>query len=83
MEPEVLLDKIRETISRELEIPISSLVDDASLRQQYGLDSVAAVNIVFALETQLGIEIDIRELAIVDSISELRRFLYSGIHRQG
>jgi len=83
MEPEVLLDKIRETISRELEIPISSLVDDASLRQQYGLDSVAAVNIVFALETQLGIEIDIRELATVDSISELRRFLYSGIHRQG
>jgi acyl carrier protein len=83
MEPEVLLDTIRETISRELEIPISSLVDDASLRQQYGLDSVAAVNIVFALETQLGIYIDIRELANLDSISELRKLLYSGILRQG
>ena len=83
MEPEVLLDKIRETISRELEIPASSLVDNASLRHQYGLDSVAAVNIVFALETQLGIEIDIRELAKVDSISELRNLLYSGILRQG
>ena len=83
MEPEVLLDKIREAISQELEIPTSSLVDDASLRYQYGLDSVAAVNIVFALETQLGIEIDIRELAAVDSIDDLRNLLYSRGFQQG
>jgi acyl carrier protein len=83
MEPEVLLEKIRDAISRELEIPASSLVDNASLRHQYGLDSVAAVNIVFALETQLGIEIDIRELAAVDSIDDLRDLLYSRGSQQG
>jgi acyl carrier protein len=83
MEPEVLLDKIREAISRELEIPTSSLTEDASLRNQYGLDSVAAVNIVFTLETQLDIAIDIRKLATVDSIAELRNLLYSGILRRG
>ena len=83
MEPEVLLEKIRDAISRELEIPASSLVDNASLRHQYGLDSVAAVNIVFALETQLGIEIDIRELAAVDSIDDLRHLLYSRGSQQG
>ena len=83
MEPEVLLNKIREAISRELEIPTSSLADDASLRNQYGLDSVAAVNIVFALETQLDIAIDIRKLANVDSIAELRNLLYGGILRRG
>lgn len=83
MELKVLLDKIREAISRELEIPISSLVDTASLRHQYALDSVAAVNIAFALETELGIEIDIGELAAVDSIDDLRNLLYSRGFQQG
>jgi acyl carrier protein len=83
MEPEVLLDRIRDAISRELEVPVSSLTENASLRNQYGLDSVAAVNIVFALETQLDIAIDIRKLASVDSIAELRDLLYSGILRRG
>jgi len=78
MNPEPLLRKIRAAISDELEIPAESLVDSASLREEYGLDSVAAVNIVFALETELGFEIDIRRLAGVDSIDDLKRLISEG-----
>ena len=78
MHPEPLLRKIRAAISQELEIPVESLVDSASLREEYGLDSVAAVNIVFALETELGFEIDIRRLAGVDSIDDLKRLISEG-----
>jgi acyl carrier protein len=78
MDPEPLLRKIRAAISHELEIPVESLTDDASLREEYGLDSVAAVNIVFALETELGVEIDIRRLAGIDSIDDLKRLLSQG-----
>jgi acyl carrier protein len=36
------------------------------------------VNIVFALETELGVEIDIRRLAGIDSIDDLKRLLSQG-----
>jgi acyl carrier protein len=75
MNRELLLRRIREAVCRELELPEHGLVDSASLKRDYGLDSVAAVNITFALESELGIPIDIRRLAGVDSIDDLRRLL--------
>lgn len=71
MKAETLVEAIRAAISQELEIDPRSMVDDASLRREYGLDSVAAVNIVFALERDLGLEIDMKQLARIDSINEL------------
>ena len=75
MSHESLLQHIREAVCRELELPAKDLVDSASLRRDYGLDSVAAVNITFALETELGIAIDIKHLVGVDSIDDLRHLL--------
>jgi acyl carrier protein len=72
MEPEAVIHKIRSVISQELEVDLSTLLDNASLRKEYGLDSVAAVNIIFALEKDLGLEIDTRQLAYVDSIDDLK-----------
>jgi acyl carrier protein len=72
MEPEAVIHKIRSVISQELEVDLSSLLDNASLRKEYGLDSVAAVNIIFALEKDLGLEIDTRQLAHVDTIDDLK-----------
>ena len=70
-----LLQRIREAIARELEIPLESLLDDVSLRQGYGLDSVAAVNIVFRLENDLAFDIDIRKLAGIDTINQLKELV--------
>ena len=75
MELSDLLQKIRDEIVRELEVPPETLVDDASLRKTYGLDSVAAVTIVFRLENELGLDIDVRKLAGVDTIDQLRDLL--------
>jgi acyl carrier protein len=75
MNRELLLRRIRQAVCRELELPEDSLVDSASLKRDYGLDSVAAVNITFALESEFGIPIDIRRLASVDSIDDLRHLL--------
>ena len=72
MEREAVIQKIRSVISQELEVDPASLLDSASLREEYGLDSVAAVNIIFALEKDLGLEIDTKQLAHVDSIDDLR-----------
>lgn len=72
MNLEAVLEKIRSAISQELEIDPASIVDSASLRREYGLDSVAAVNIVFVLERDLAVEIDIKQLASIDSIDDLK-----------
>jgi len=75
MNHESLLQHIREAVCRELELPLENLVDSASLRKDYGLDSVAAVNIAFALESELGIAIDVKHLVGIDSIDDLRHLL--------
>lgn len=75
MTSETLIKVIREVITEELEIPAGSLHDGGSLRADYGLDSVAAVNIAFTLETRLGVEIDIKRFASIDSISDLKLLL--------
>jgi len=75
MEVSELLDKIRQEIVRELEITDEVLSDSASLREAYGMDSVAAVTIVFRLENELGLEIDIKKLAGIDTIEQLRALL--------
>ena len=72
MEVSALLQKIREEIARQLEVPIETLSDTASLREAYGMDSVAAVTIVFRLEHELGLEIDIKKLAGINTIDQLR-----------
>lgn len=75
MTSDELIAIVREVIAEELEIPLDSLSESRSLRLDYGLDSVAAVNVAFALETRLGIEIDIMQFASVDSIRDLRLLL--------
>jgi acyl carrier protein len=71
MEASYLLQRVRDEIVRELEIRPEDLRDTASLRT-YGMDSVAAVTIIFRLESELGIEIDVRKLVGVDTIDQLK-----------
>lgn len=75
MDVSKVIETIRSVIAEELEIPLHSLRNDLSLRYEYGLDSVAAVNIVFALECRLGIEINVENFVAIDSINDLRHLL--------
>jgi len=60
----------------------SGLVGRASLRGEYGLDSVAAVNVVFALESKLDREIDIEQFAGVNSIDDIAQLLRQLLPRE-
>lgn len=77
---EDLVTVVRSMIARELDVEVESLDDSQSLRQFYGLDSVAAVNIVFGLEELLGRTLDVRDFADLDSINAIRTHL--GKHHQ-
>lgn len=75
MKTQSAIDAIRSAIARELEIDLSELRDDLSLRRFYKLDSVAAVNIVFNIERALNIEVDVALLARVDSVNDLKAMI--------
>lgn len=79
--PENILDLVRRVITIELEIPVDGFDDHASLRRQYELDSVAAINILFALEREFDMEIDTAAIAGVDSASQIRDFVLGLLNR--
>lgn len=64
--------RIRDIIAVELQIDADKVVPDANLRQDLGMDSVAALNILFAAEETFGIgTIDVTELAKVATVSDV------------
>ena len=66
---------VKDVVARELDLSTDAIENEKSLRAEYGLDSVAAVNIVFAIENELGVLIDMKDLASVDCINDLHRLL--------
>ncbi len=71
MDASKVAEIVRAIVARELELDPMSLNSDFCLRQQYSLDSVSAVNIVFHLEERLVITIDTSLLAHVDSVRDI------------
>ena len=50
-------DQVKKVLSEELGTPIEEIHPESELREDLGMDSVDAVNLIFALEEELGIEI--------------------------
>jgi len=69
---DVVTDKVREILAVELRIELDRIVADAKLRADLGMDSVAALNILFAAEEAFGIEgIEVTELAGVATVGDI------------
>lgn len=68
--------KIRDIIAVELQVDAEKVTPEARLRQDLGMDSVAALNILFAAEETFGIEaIDVTELAAVSTVRDVEALL--------
>ena len=61
-----LRNKLKEIIAVELQIPVERVRGGVSLRKELGMDSVAALNILFAAEESLGVRVPEKELEPVD-----------------
>jgi len=69
---DALMDKVCDIIAVELQIDRQRVEQDATLRQDLGMDSVAALNILFAAEETFGIgTIDVTELAKVTTVADV------------
>ena len=73
-------EKIREILSVELQIDKERVIPDARLRADLGMDSIAALNILFAAQVEFEIEsIDETEIArlvtVADAEHLIRRYM--------
>ena len=73
---DTLFAKIRDIIAVELQVDRAKVVPAAMLRGELGMDSIAALNILFAAEETFGLpSIDVKELANVRTVEEVETFL--------
>lgn len=68
-------DRIRQIIADELQRAPSEVRSGASLRKELGMDSVAAINIVFALEDAFGVHVPESELEGIDDLDQVVRLV--------
>lgn len=78
-------DKVREILAVELRIEMDRIVADARLRADLGMDSVAALNILFAAEEAFGIDaIEVTDIAAVTTVGDIeslvRRYVTDRAH---
>jgi len=76
MAMDALCSTIRDIIAVELQVDPAKVVPAALLRDDLGMDSIAAANILFAAEETFGLpSIDIIELGNVNTVEEVEAFL--------
>ena len=63
-------DKVFHIISVTLNIPISILDINSSMKTIHEWDSLAHLNIVLAMETSLEIQLNLDELATISSVQD-------------
>ena len=72
-------EKIREvclkTIARELDLPLEEVQLDSNLRDDLDLTSLDAMNVIMALEDELGQEADIEEILELQTVQQLVDYL--------
>ena len=72
-------EKIREvclkTIARELDLPLEEVKLDSNLRDDLDLTSLDAMNVIMALEDELGQEADIEEILELQTVQQLVDYL--------
>lgn len=60
--------RLRELIAVELQLPVDEIRSGVSLRRDLGMDSVAALNILFAAEEEFEIHVPEVELEHIDDL---------------
>lgn len=64
-------DVVVRVLSVELEVSADEVRAARSLRNDLGMDSIAAANVLFHLEEEFGVELDLEAADRLDSLPEI------------
>jgi acyl carrier protein len=67
---EISRDSIKEIISRISRIPVEELDDDSRIREDLGVDSIMAMEIIATFEVKFGVAFDVDKYSDIDEVGE-------------
>jgi acyl carrier protein len=70
-----LFERTRNILARELNVDRARIVAGAKLREDLGMDSVIALNLIFAAERELEITIPEKDVVALDTVGDLKALL--------
>ena len=71
----MVFDKVKEIISRELNIDSSKVTPEAHLEKDLGADSLDAVEVIMALEDEFDISVDDDALQTIKTVQDLVEYI--------
>ena len=74
-----VLDQMQQVIREVLDDDQLVLTDAMTARDVEGWDSLGHINIMFALESEFGVEFDDDQLSRLRDVGELRRFIEQAV----
>lgn len=74
--------RMREILARELNVDAGALLPQKRLREDLGMDSIIALNLIFAAERELEITIDEKDVVDLVTVHDLEFLIsrLSGVH---
>ena len=73
--PVALIDRLETIVARISRIDRSEFAEDVLIREELGIDSLMAMEIIATVERDLSIEIDEAEMFGVQTVGEFSRFV--------
>lgn len=71
----MVFDKVKEIISRELNIDSSKVTPEAHLEKDLGADSLDAVEVIMALEDEFDMSVDDDALQTIKTVQDLVEYI--------
>ena len=73
----MVFEKLREMIAKELNVPESKITMDTHFVDDLGADSLDAIELVMAIETEYGITISDEEAQTIQKVSDIVKIIES------
>lgn len=70
-----MLEKIKEIVAEQLNVEVSTISDNSSIKEELGADSLDLFEIVMALEEEFDIEIPTEDLENIKTITDVSNYL--------
>ena len=70
-----MFEKIREMIAENLNIDINTITEEASFKEDLGVDSLDLFELVMALEEEFGVEIPTEDLETLTTVGSVAKYV--------
>lgn len=70
-----MFEKIREMIAENLNIDINTITEEASFKEDLGVDSLDLFELVMALEEEFGVEIPTEDLDTLTTVGAVAKYV--------